>query len=103
MIQATDVLEGKTISFGDGISLDSSGVSGSTIAFFVNFTDGSSAIYTASVPEPSSALLLVIGVVGLAGACVSSTPATARVSAAPRWRRWPWLHLFAGLLASISS
>ena len=62
IIDLSDTLDGKGIlSFGFD-----EGLRGDTIAFRVNFLDSSRGIYTAVIPEPSTALLLASGLIGLA-------------------------------------
>jgi hypothetical protein len=56
VIGAGDILFGKTV---DTVDIGLNGLSGNQIAFEANFTDGSSGIYVATLPEPSSMLFLL--------------------------------------------
>jgi hypothetical protein len=51
IVGVNDILFGKQIST---LSIDHQAISGNSIAFVANFTDGSSGVYLASIPEPSS-------------------------------------------------
>ena len=53
-----DSLDGKAVS---GLGIDSNGFEGEQIAFIATFTDGSSGIYIATIPEPSTAALVLYG------------------------------------------
>jgi len=46
-------------------TFDGDELSGNQVAFIVEYAEGGSAIYLASVPEPSAFVLLMMGVVGL--------------------------------------
>ena len=63
VIDVSQSLDGKTPT---GFFFGREGLSGNRIAFGAWFDDGSSGIYVA-VPEPSTALLLALGLAGLAG------------------------------------
>jgi hypothetical protein len=62
IIAVGDVLDGKTIS---GLTFSNFGLDANSLAFGVSFTDGSSAVYKAMVPEPS-ALVLSLTILALA-------------------------------------
>ena len=58
VIESGDVLDGKIVQY---VSITDHSFDGSTIAVNVNFTDGTSGLFVATVPEPSWALLPLAG------------------------------------------
>jgi hypothetical protein len=63
VIDLSDMLDGKSLS---GLAFGPEGMSGDSIAFLAHFTDSSDGIYTALIPEPSTGLLLGLGLASLA-------------------------------------
>ena len=57
VVDAFDTLEAKAIV---GLSIGADALSGSHLAFLANFSDGSSGIYAANLPEPSISSLLLV-------------------------------------------
>jgi hypothetical protein len=62
ILASGDTLFGQTI---NSLTMNVEGLSGNQIAFLAKFTNGNSGIYIATVPEPSTLLLLVVGLLGL--------------------------------------
>ncbi len=63
VIAAGDTLDGKTV---EVIGSGEESLSGDQVAFFAGFTDGTEGIFIATIPEPSTAALMALGLVGLA-------------------------------------
>jgi hypothetical protein len=62
VIGTGDQLFGKTVEL---LAMGQEGLSGDEIAFYASFTDGSSGIYIATLPEPSS-LMFLLGIIAYA-------------------------------------
>ncbi|MCE5268775.1 MAG: PEP-CTERM sorting domain-containing protein [Planctomycetaceae bacterium] len=64
LIGSGDKLFGETV---DIVRIGEEGLSGNQIAFLAHFTDGNEGIFVATVPEPSTFVLLGVGVLSLFG------------------------------------
>lgn len=62
VVTGSDVLDGRTIEF---VSIGREALSGNRVAFRAHFTDFTEGIYIATIPEPSTALLVGFALVGL--------------------------------------
>ena len=63
VIAAGDTLDGKTV---EAVLSGEESLSGDQVAFFAGFTDGTEGVFIATIPEPSTAALMALGLVGLA-------------------------------------
>jgi hypothetical protein len=63
VIEISDALDGRVVSY---FGFGSEALSGDQLAFTAYFEDGTSGVYLANIPEPSTALLLAAGLAGLA-------------------------------------
>ena len=64
VIDTSDELDGKPIL---DLQFGPEGLGGANVAFVAEFEDGSSGVFMTTVPEPSTVLLLALGLAGLAG------------------------------------
>ncbi|RLJ20306.1 hypothetical protein DJ030_07305 [bacterium endosymbiont of Escarpia laminata] len=62
IISEGDLLFGKAI---DGLAISPDALDGNSIAFSASFSDGSQGIFVANVPEPSTIILFISGIIGL--------------------------------------
>jgi hypothetical protein len=62
IVAVGDALDGKTVS---ALRMDKQGLDDKRLAFAADFTDGSSGVFVASIPEPATAFLLMFGLLGL--------------------------------------